>query len=600
MADKTKKLKPQEALVALLKVAKQVYRAAPLAVIIKVISAIINAVLPIVIAYFAAQATSALADAYNGKYGAGSAALEYVIIVAALGLFSLVWTSAVRYIDEVASVKISTNLAEALMDHFTSLEFWRYEDKETADMYDKADSFTSYAARIFEDVTSIFTNLVQASISVVALTLVDWWYGVVLLAAVLPSAVVQWKISRLQTEYWHGNVAKRRTANDIRWNVFQPQNLAETRLYGAAPSLLKLYRELNNIDNVMRLRVERRYIAGRIATSILDAIGGLVVEVAVVLRIIGHAWPIGQYVYVQQLVSRTSSSVSALTSMYNNIDDQLAALYEYEKFMALPLAKTSGRELETFPNAIHFDNVSFTYPLSKRRVLKNIAFTIHKKQHVAIVGENGAGKSTLIKLLVGLFPPTGGEIMLDNVNLHEFTQASWHRHISVLMQDFLHYWFTTPLENVRYGDVSKKFDERRYREAVKKSGATAFIAKLSKKDNTLLNKWINHDDDTAGVELSGGQWQRLAVARNFYRDAELIVLDEPTSAIDAMAEAKIFDYLFTETEKTIVTISHRLSTVKKADVIYMMKNGSIVEQGTYSELMQAHGDFYTMFESQMT
>lgn len=598
MAD-PKKLKPKQAITALVKVSHQVYLAAPTAVILKVVSALIDAVIPIITAYFAAQATTALADAYTGKPGAGDTAVFYVILAAGMGLFTLVWGSAVRYMSEVARVKIVDRLVETLMDQFTHLEFWRYEDKETADTYDKADSFTYYAANIFDDITQIFTSSAQLIISLVALVFVQWWFGVILLVAVAPSAVIQWKISRMQTRFWHGNVSKRRTANDICWSVFQPATLGETRMYGVVGYLLKMYRELRNIDNTARLKVERRYIFGRITASVIEAAGQLAIELITVFKIIGHAWPIGQYIFVQQLVSRAVGSVSSLSSTFNGIDDQLAALYEYEKFMALPRVSKTGNVLKDFPHELHIDNVSFTYPFSKQQVLNNVSFTIKSKQHIAIVGENGAGKSTLIKLISGLFVPSKGEIMLDNVNLHSYTEDSWHKHISVLHQDFLKYWFTTPLDNVWYGDVSKPLDKKRYSEALKKAGATGFINKLPKGKDTILNKWNNHDDDTPGVEISGGQWQRLALARNFYRDTELVILDEPTSAIDALAEAKIFDYLFKETDKTIITISHRLSTVKKADIIFMLKDGQLVEQGTYEDLVKKRGEFYKMFESQI-
>lgn len=581
------------------RVAGIVYRAAPFAVVIKFVSALIDAILPIVTAYFAAQATTALADAYVGKPGAGDAAVWYVVLAAAIGVFSIVWDAAVRYLADVARQRITDTMVEKLVDQFTSLEFWRYDDKDTADTYDKADNFTHYAANIFDDVAQIFSNVVQLVIALVALLFIQWWFGLILLITIVPSAYIQWKVSRAQAEYWRGNVAKRRTASDIRWNVFKADALAETRQYGVVGHLLTMYREMRNIDNTARLSVERKYIFRRVIASLFEAIGQLVIEVLTVIRIIGHAWPIGQYVYVQQLVSRVSGSVGMLSSTFNNIDEQLASLYEYEKFMALPRMVDRGVEVKQFPGVLHVDNVSFTYPFTKRRVLKNVSLAIPAKQHVAIVGENGAGKSTLTKLIAGLYAPTKGEILLDNVDLQDCLLPSWHQHISVLHQDFLKYWFTTARDNVWYGDVSKKFDQKRYDMAIKKAGAVGFIDTLPKKRDTLLNKWINHDDDTPGVEISGGQWQRLALARNFYRDSELVILDEPTSAIDALAEAKIFDYLFKETEKTIITVSHRLSTVKKADVIYMMKDGEIVEQGTYEELVALHGEFYTMFESQI-
>lgn len=600
MAEKVEKLKPKQAITALVQVARQVYRAAPFAVAVKLVDAVVDAVLPIITAYLAAQATTALADAYGGMAGAGDRAITYVLLAAAVGLVSLIWATVTSYINEYAEVRIANMMSDTLIDKFVNLEFAQYDNKEVADLYDKAGNFTFYAPRIFQDISSIFSGIVRIIIALVALVTIKWWFGLVLLAAVLPSAFVQLKISRLQTAYWRGNVSKRRTASDVRWNIFQPKSLLETRPYGSINYLVQLYRTLRNQDTYRRVELERKYISHRIFSGVVEAFGQLVVGVAIVLDIINKAQPIGQFVYVQQLTGQVMGASFNLMSIYNGIDEQLTTLYDYEKFLQLPEQNENAIHLAAFPQAIHVDNVTFKYPGARNYALRGVSFTVKRNQHVAIVGENGAGKSTLIKLMTGLYDPTKGEIMVDNQDLAAVSKVSWHRYLSVLQQDYVSYWFASARENVFYGDVSKPFNEVRYKLAVDKAGAQGFIAKLSHGRETILNKWTNHDDDTPGVEISGGQWQRLALARNFYRDADLVILDEPTSAIDALAEAKIFDYLFKETEKTIITISHRLSTVKKADVIYMMKDGQIVETGTYDDLVNKQGEFYTMFQSQLT
>lgn len=600
MAEVNQKLKFKEAVSVLGQISLQVYKAAPMSVILKLINAVVDAVLPIVTAYLAAQATTALADAYNGVSGAGDRAVRYVVLTATIGLVSLVWDTVSRYVTEYAQVRITNMMADRLIDKFTNLEFSQYDNKEVADLYDKADSFTFYAPRVFEDVAQIFSGFLQIVIGLTALIAIKWWFGVVLFAAVIPSAIVQFKLSRMQAAFWRGNVSKRRTAGDIRWNIFKPKELLETRPYGVVGYLVDLYRQLRNQDVYRRVEMERKSIPRRMAANGLEAGAQLAVEVAVVVDIINHAQPIGQFVYVQQLVARVTGSFGTLSNTINNIDEQLATLYDYQKFLAIPEQDNSGLAVSAFPAAIHVNNVSFAYPGIAHRALSSVSLTIHRNQHVAIVGENGAGKSTLIKLLLGLYNPTKGEIMLDGTSLAAVTKQSWHTFVGVLQQDFVQYWFATAKENVFFGDVSMPFDEARYSTAIEKAGAKDFITELTHGRDTLLNKWTNHDDDTPGVEISGGQWQRLALARNFYRNAELIILDEPTSAIDALAEAKIFDYLFKETDKTIITVSHRLSTVKKADVIYMMKDGRIVESGTYNELIERKGDFYTMFQSQLT
>jgi ATP-binding cassette subfamily B protein/ATP-binding cassette subfamily C protein len=243
--------------------------------------------------------------------------------------------------------------------------------------------------------------------------------------------------------------------------------------------------------------------------------------------------------------------------------------------------------------------VSFHYPANEKLVLRDVSFSIAAGQHVAIVGENGAGKSTLIKLLTGLYEPTKGAIKLDHISLNNVKISSWHKYLGVLQQDYIAYGFATAKDNVYYGDTSKGFDSKRFDAALDKAEARSFLKKLPKGVDSYVNPWMEDADGNAGTDLSGGQWQRLALARNFYRDSPVIILDEPTSAIDALAESRIFKHLFGEKNKTIITISHRLTTIDKADVVFMMKDGQLVEQGTAKELITKRGEFYTMFESQI-
>ena len=225
--------------------------------------------------------------------------------------------------------------------------------------------------------------------------------------------------------------------------------------------------------------------------------------------------------------------------------------------------------------------------------------TIEKNQHVAIVGENGAGKSTFIKLLAGLYAPTQGEVTVDGINLQDIDSDSWHKQIGALRQDFTRYMFASARDNVLFGDVNKN-DHDLLVKSLKDAEAVDFTDKLPVGLDSYVNNWMEDDNGNKGVELSGGQWQRLALARNFYRDAPIIILDEPTSAIDALAESRIFKRLFAVHDKTIVTVSHRLTTVQRADVIYVFDNGRIVESGTHRELVEKKGHYYRMFESQLS
>tara|TARA_B100000686_G_scaffold98108_1_gene105031 strand:- start:3653 stop:4333 length:681 start_codon:yes stop_codon:yes gene_type:complete len=225
--------------------------------------------------------------------------------------------------------------------------------------------------------------------------------------------------------------------------------------------------------------------------------------------------------------------------------------------------------------------------------------TVKKGEIIAIVGENGAGKSTLVKLLLGFYMPTKGQIRVGGVPTSELSIRTWHARVSVLQQSSLDFEYAHAKDNVIFGDVARPFSEKRYVAALEMAEAQEFVEKLPKKDQTYISRWMESDDGTPGVELSGGQRQRLALARSFYRDSDVLILDEPTSAIDALAEARIFKRLLTQKDKTIITISHRLSTVRRADRIYVIEHGKVVEQGTHSELVKQKGAYYTLFESQL-
>ena len=218
--------------------------------------------------------------------------------------------------------------------------------------------------------------------------------------------------------------------------------------------------------------------------------------------------------------------------------------------------------------------------------------------HIAIVGENGAGKTTFVKLLLGFYEPTEGVIFVDDIPLSEYDIASWHRKIGVLLQNYSAYHFLTAGENVSFGDVETQPTRPRISKALEEAEALEMVESLPKKLDTPMAPWLEEEGAT---DLSGGQWQRLGLARNFYRQAPIVILDEPTSAIDALAEAKIFDRLYDkENKRTIIAISHRLTTIEQADQIYVFKDGTIVQQGTHKELAaQKSGQYAHMFRRQL-
>lgn len=599
MNNDKKKLTMRQYIVAIAQVAKLTYQAAPLAIVAKLIGSIVTAVLPIITTYFAALTTTALAQAYAGDNTAGGRAIEYVLITAGLGVVMIAWNSLEQYINELTRYKVEAAMNDRMYERFLSLEFWRYDDKKTADLFDKAKQFANFFAYIFDRIASVFTQLITMIAGIIALILVSWWLGLIVIIAVIPSMLIQFKLSRKRTDHWNKNVETRRTKNMIEWNIFEPQHIAELRLYGMVRHLLDLRSKLRDIDEKQRIEFERSYILKRLGGDIFETGAEVTALLYTALQIVAHLQPIGQFLYVQQIVSRALGGARSLVSQISDIDQDMANLFDYQEFMALPISLGSDKKLAAQPQSIVLDNISFHYPHSKRRVLQDISLTIQKSQHVAIVGENGAGKSTLIKIITGLYKPTHGNVLLDGVDLQSVSIMSWHKLLGVLQQDYLAYGFATAKDNIYFGDTSRPLDESRMDDAVDRAEARSFLEKLPKGADSYIYNWMEHADGVKGENLSGGQWQRLALARNFYRNSPIIILDEPTSAIDALAESRIFKHLFEDKKRTVITISHRLTTVERADVIFMLEDGKIVEQGTHSELVKKQGAYYTMFKSQL-
>lgn len=599
MAKPKRKLTTRQYVVAIAQVAKTTYQAAPMAIVVQVVGSIITSILPIVTIYFAAMTTTALAEAYAGDESAGGRAITFVIITALLGVSVTVWQSFESYITQFMRYKVEAAMTDRMYERFLSLDFWRYDDKKTADVYDKAQRFANFFPYIFDRLTRLLTSFMTMFITLGALVFVNWWLGLIVIIAVIPAIAIQFKLSRATAKQWDENVETRRSRSMIEWNMFQPRYIAELRLYNIARYLLNLRATLRDKDEKQRIEFERQYIPKRLAADVLQAGAEVVALIWITVQIIHRQQPIGQFLYVQQIVSRALGGAEQFVREMGQIDEDIANLFDYQEFMQFPTRHDGQVVLKTAPETIELQGVSFHYPGAKNKVLKDISLKIDKGQHVAIVGENGAGKSTLIKIITGLYRPTVGNVLVDNEKLDTKDIDSWHRHLSVLQQDYLSYGFASAKDNVYFGDVSVPFDSKRFQAALDRAEARTFLEKLPKGVDSYIINWMEHDDGTKGTELSGGQWQRLALARNFYRDSPIIILDEPTSAIDALAESRIFKHLFADKKRTVITISHRLTTVEKADVVFMLQEGKLVEQGTHAELVAKRGAYYTMFESQI-
>lgn len=597
---KKPKLTTRQYLTAIGKVGAMSFRLSPAAGIVQLLDSVIQSLLPIATTYFAALTTTALADAYAGKEDAGQEVFLYVIITSVISVVMLLWNSVSNYVTQKTRYVIEAAVEDKMMLHFGSLPFALYDDKDVVDMQEKARRFSFQFSYIFNTIGSLVVGIVTVVGSVIALSFVNVWLALAVLIAVIPGLAIQVQLARQQARHWEGNITNRRRQSNLSWMLKDSRHLAEMRIYGVLKRLLKMNADMREVDEKQRLDYELKSIWKQTLADVGLALVELGALIWIVLQIIDRSQPVGQFLFVQQMVNRAMGEASNLARQLGQVDEDLANLVDYQNFMEIRTEVERPKSIKTTPQKIEIDRLGFTYPKTDRPVLQDISLTIQRGQHIAIVGENGAGKSTLIKLIMGLYDSSEGDIRVDGVSLKDVQSDSWHKHIAMLGQDFISYYFATIDENIWLGDVSKPADQHRLEEAMRAAEFEEVVSKLDHKGATYIERWMAEDNDEAtAIELSGGQYQRLALARNFYRDSPIIILDEPTSAIDALAEARIFKRLFAAENKTIITISHRLSTVEKADMIYMLEHGRIVEQGSHKDLVAKKGAYYTMFESQL-
>jgi len=316
------------------------------------------------------------------------------------------------------------------------------------------------------------------------------------------------------------------------------------------------------------------------------------------VKVFGGGLSVGQFTLVFQQSLNLTLSAEEILNQYSSISarnkylDKFFEFLNTEKVIKSPIHPTAI-PAKPRPPIIEFKNVSFRYPNTERLILDNFDLRIVSGEKIALVGENGAGKTTLIKLLLRFYDVVEGEILIDGVNIKDVDLAQWHKQIGALFQDFIKYQFTFK-ENVYFGDLTHGMEEKMLREAIEKSGADKYLDTLPDKYDQVLGKMFE-----GGIDLSGGQWQKLALARAFYRNAPVLILDEPTSAIDAKAEYEIFQNVQKlQKDKTVIIISHRFSTVRNADRILVLDEGRIIEEGDHEKLMKKKGLYAELFNLQ--
>lgn len=523
-----------------------------------------------------------------------------IILLAAIGgvtLLAAVCRSLGTWLSEAQSQSVTDHVHDLLHCKAMAVDLAYYENSNYYDTLHRAMQEAPYRP---SRIVNGLVQLVQSTASLIAvaalLLTLHWLVAFLLLGAVLPAGFVRLRYADTLYRWYRERTPRERKASYLNWLLTSDSHAKEIRLFDLGERFRQGYLALRR-----GLREEKLAMVGRHA--LIDLLAQTVSTVAAVLcygyvtfqavRGIGTLGDLFMYLLAfQRAQSFLQEALSSATRLY---EDTLFLTHFYE-FLDLPSNLVDPQSPKAFPKhltgGIAFESVSFRYPDSPKLALEAVTFTIPPGQTVAFVGENGSGKSTLVKLLCRLYDPTGGRITLEGTDVRCFSSTELRSAISAVFQDFGRYHFSAG-ENIALGSTEAVPLERIIQSA-QAAGADQMLENLSDGYQTLLGKWFEQ-----GTELSVGQWQKVALARAFLRDCPIIILDEPTSAIDVAAEEELFEgFCRLMAGRTAILISHRLSNVKSADCIFVLENGQLVEQGDHNTLMAQAGVYARLFNIQ--
>ena len=426
-----------------------------------------------------------------------------------------------------------------------------------------------------------------------------WWSALVIMAVSVPSAIITFTYRHKNVRYMRWRSKERRQMDYYSGLMVNKDMVKELRLYDLSDTFIDRY------DDAFERYYKgmRRLIIGEggwhVGFALLSSVVNCIFFAMIAYRVFTGAIMIGDYTLLTGALTSIAGSVSALISASSTVYegtlfiDNLMTFMDYEQTIA-PRIATPLKVRHGEQHTIVFDHVSFRYPGTERDVLKDINMTLVPGESLVLVGLNGAGKTTLLKLLTRLYDPTEGRILLDGEDLRDYDVQDLYRMFGIIFQDFGKYAESAG-ENIHFGDIHKTIEESELREAAEASGAAEFIDAFPEGYATPLMRIFEQD----GMELSGGQWQKLAISRAFYSDCDVLILDEPTAALDALAEQEIYNQFDRLRQgKTTIFVSHRLSSATVASKIVVLEYGTIIEEGNHRALMQKQGRYYELFSTQ--
>jgi len=587
---------------------KLVWRTSPALTISLVALRIVRALLPVITLYVGKLIIDEVVRLAGGPLGNHalsewfeSGELRHISVLIALE-FGLAIASDVlgRYVsllDSLLSERFSTETSLRLMEHAATLDLEDFEDSELQDRLERARRQAGGRTSLIGQLMGQAQDVVTVVSFAAGLLVYAPWLIVLLAIALLPAFVGEAHFNAQAYSLNFARTPERRELDYIRQTGTSAETAKEVKIFGLNRFLIERYRTLAESFFAANRRISLRRAGWG---SVLSALGTTAYYVAyayIVWRTLHGEFSIGDLTFLAGSFRRLRNLLENLLLGFSQVAGQALYLDDLFTFFEIMPEIVQPPNARPFPAPIRhgftFENVGFRYPGAERWAVRALSFTLRSGEILALVGENGAGKTTLVKLLARLYDPDEGRILLDGHDLREYDLFALRANIGVIFQDFVRYHLSAA-DNIAVGRIEARDDRDRIVAAAERSLAADFIQRLPAGYEQVLGKRFR-----TGVDLSGGEWQKIAIARAYMRDAQVLILDEPTAALDARAEYEVFRR-FKEMSrgKTVVLISHRFSSVRMADRIIVLADGSIEATGTHTELLEQGGRYAELFELQ--
>ncbi len=576
---------------------KRVRDASPSLFMLNISVRLVSAFLPILILWIGKEIIDSVIELSQSDNNDYSRLWWFVGIEFVLVLLSDIFGRVITLTTTLVGNLYANESSVEIIQKTAQMDLQDLEDPEFYDKLERARRQTSNRITLLSDLLGQAQSLITITSLVIGLIVFEPWLVLLLVLAIIPSFINELKFTKESYGLAYRWSPERRELDYLRYIGASDVTAKEVKLFGLSDYISERFAKLADKYYVETKKLAIRRSSWGSLFNILGSLAYYSAYIFILLRVLAGVLTVGELTFLAGSFNRLRNSLQQMFARFSKITESSMYLKDYFDFIDLEVQRIPDDQIQPLPEDIEkgfvFENVSFKYPGTDHWVLKDLSFELRAKEKLALVGENGAGKTTLVKLLLRFYEPDKGRITLDGLDIRSFDKSSYQQYFGVIFQDYFKYGFTAR-DNIAVGEISKKEKMDLIQSAANQSLANEVIRTLPGKYEQQLGKRF-----AGGVELSGGQWQKIALARAYMKDAEVVILDEPTSALDARAEYEAFQRFIGLTKnKTAVIISHRFSTVRMADRILVLKDGGLLEIGTHDELLNNDGLYAELFSLQ--